>query len=246
MWNYSKLCFNTKYPWESAVASDIEAQQYVLYDGVSDEIKKGNVTYWHGLKNDVLYRRQFFNYDLENECHWIQAINLADFTVPYGVIRADKLRLFSCPIRLTLGSYGFPDNGTQIIEKTADGAKAIILKGHDHTGREKQMAMTIYDGWDELEIVKSTGTNPDSENSIVIYAKTAREKKYGYQPYVLISQVITKESLEDFTDDEIFPIEKVHYTDTKKCGGYGPVTITLKDGTTRTIDFEGIEGQLIR
>ena len=76
------------------------------------------------------------------------------------------------------------------------------------------MAMTIYDGWDELEIVKSTGTNPDSENSIVIYAKTAREKKYGYQPYVLISQVITKESLEDFTDDEIFPIEKVHYTDT--------------------------------
>lgn len=156
----------------------------------------------------MLYRRQFFNYDLENECHWIQAINLADFTVPYGVIRADKLRLFSCPIRLTLGSYGFPDNGTQIIEKTADGAKAIILKGHDHTGREKQMAMTIYDGWDELEIVKSTGTNPDSENSIVIYAKTAREKKYGYQPYVLISQVITKESLEDFTDDEIFPIEK--------------------------------------
>ena len=44
MWNYSKLCFNTKYPWESAVAPDIEAQQYVLYDGVSDEIKKGNVT----------------------------------------------------------------------------------------------------------------------------------------------------------------------------------------------------------
>lgn len=74
MWNYSKLCFNTKYPWESAVASDIEAQQYVLYDGVSDEIKKGNVTYWHGLKNDVLYRRQFFNYDLENECHWFRQL----------------------------------------------------------------------------------------------------------------------------------------------------------------------------
>ena len=44
------FAFNTKYPWEAAVAPDIEAQQYVLYDGVSDEIKKGNVTYWHGLK----------------------------------------------------------------------------------------------------------------------------------------------------------------------------------------------------
>lgn len=46
----SKLCFKHQVPWESAVAPDIEAQQYVLYDGVSDEIKKGNVTYWHGLK----------------------------------------------------------------------------------------------------------------------------------------------------------------------------------------------------
>ena len=106
-----------------------------------------------------------------------------------------SFRLFSCPIRLTLGSYGFPDNGTQIIEKTADGAKAIILKGHDHTGREKQMAMTIYDGWDELEIVKSTGTNPDSENSIVIYAKTAREKKYGYQRMYLFHRLSQRKVL---------------------------------------------------
>ena len=41
-------------------------------------------------------------------------------------------------------------------------------------------------------------------------------------------------------------LKKVHYTDTKEVRSYGPVTITLKDGTTRTIDFEGIEGQLIR
>lgn len=176
----------------------------------------------------------------------MQAMNLADFTVPYGVLRADKLRLYSCPVRLTLGSYGFPDNGTEVIRKEKDGAKAVILKGHDHTGRPKQMAMTIYDGWDDLEVIESSGTNPDSEKSLVIYAKTKRQKKYGYQPYVLISQVITKESPEDFGEDEIFPIETVRYTDRKKCGGYGPVTITLKDGTVRTVDYEGIEGLLAR
>ena len=172
-------------------------------------------------------------------------MNLADFTVPYGVIRADKLRLFSCPIRLTLGSYGFPDNGTKIIEKTADGAKAIILKGKDFTGREKQMAMTVYDGWEDLKIRHSEGTNPDSEKSIVLYAETTRKKQYGYEPYILISQVITKESQEDFTEEELFPIESVTYTDPEKCGGYGPVVLKLADGTERKVEFEGIEGKLM-
>lgn len=245
MWNYSKLCYNTKYPWESAPAPDVEAQQYVLKDITTGELTKANVTFWHGQKEEVLYRRQFFNYRLEEECHWIQAINLADFTVPYGVIRMDKLRLHRCPVSLTLGSYGFPDNGTEITEKTCGEAKAIILKGKDAIGREKQMAMTIYDGWKDLKVLHSTGTNPDSEKSIIIYAETDRQKQYGYEPYILISQVITKESVEDFAENELFPIESVTYTDPEKCGGYGPVTVRLKDGTERHIEFEGIEGRMM-
>ena len=104
--------------------------------------------------------------------------------------------------------------------------------------------MIIYDGWDEISAVNSTGTNPDSEHSVVIYASLKREKQYGYGPYVLISQVITKESYEDFSDDEIFPITAVGYTDKENCGGYGPITIMLKNGDKRIIDFDGIEGAL--
>ena len=249
MWNYSKLCFNTKYPWESAPAKDIEAQQYVLHDVTTDTYDKANVTFWHGQKGDVLYRRQFFGYNLQTECHWIQAMNLADFTVPCGVIRVDKLRLFKKPVSLTFGAYGFPDNGTQITLKEQsyeDGkAKAVILKGHDATGREKQLAMTIYDGWDDIAYVESCGTNPDSEHSIVVYAKLERKNQNHYEPSILISQVITKETLEDFTEDELFPIESVTYTDPQKKGGYGPVQVRLKNGSTRKVDFEGMEGQLM-
>ena len=245
MWNYSKLCYNTKYPWESSPAPEVEAQQYVLKDGTEGTISRANITFWHGEKADVLYRRQFFDYGPNNECHWIQAMNLADFTVPYGVVRVDKLRLHRAPVTFTLGSYGFPDNGTEVIEKTCGKAKAIILKGKDATGCEKQMAMTIYDGWEELSLVHSSGTNPDSEKSIVIYATMTRKKQYsGLEPYVLISQVITKESHEDFTEEEIFPIAEVIYTDKDACGSYGPVTVKMKDGSEKTIAFEGIEGRL--
>lgn len=218
--------------------------QYVLQNAGEDNYQRCNATFLHGLRDGVFYRRQFFDYDLSVDTHWRQALNLADFPVEYGIMRADKLRLFRAPVTLTLGAYGFPDNGTEIIEKQSGNAKAIILKGHDSIGHEKQLAMTIYDGWGEISFVRSTGTNPDSENSIVVYAKTSRTKNYGYENFLLVSQVITKESLDDFSDDVLFPIESIIYTDVENHGGYGSVTITLKNGTVKLIDFDGIEGFL--
>ena len=256
MWNYSKLCFNTKYPWEAApIYSDgtaetaqegeVESQQYVIKDLTDQNLLRGNVTLWSGVREGVLYRRQFFDYDLSCETHWMQAVNLADFPVAYGIVRVDKLRLFRCPVHVTLGAYGFPDNGTEVLRMERQGAEAVVLKGRDHTGRERQLAMTIYDGWDALELIRSQGTNPDSERSIVVYARTVRHKQYGgYEPYVLISQVITKESHEPFTEDELFPIESVEYEDREKTGSHGMVTLNMRDGTVKRVNFEGIEARL--
>ena len=257
MWNYSKLVYNSKFPWESTVREDVESQQYVIgyIDKNTDAIDiipgidisgvlKANATFWHGEKNGVLYRRQFFDYELGTETHWRTAMNLADFAVPYGIIRADKIRMYRRPLFITLGAFGFPDNGTDI-EYRKDGAyKAVILKGYDHSGKEKQLCYTIFDGWDDIDIINSMGTNPDSFRSIVLFARTTREKQYGYEKYFLLSQVITKESHEDFEDDEIFPISDIEYADPQGCGGYGPVTLHLKSGVTKVIDFYGIEGDL--
>ena len=59
MWNYSKLCFNTKYPWEASLCQDgrvdleVASQAYVLKEGT--RIQNANVTLWHGEKDGVLY-----------------------------------------------------------------------------------------------------------------------------------------------------------------------------------------------
>lgn len=263
MWNYSKLCFNTKYPWEATPVwetpeefkggfmpdqGEVESQQYVMRELPNGHLRHANVMFWYGEKDEALYRRQFFDYNLNDEAHWIPAMNLADFTVPYGIIRVDKHRLFQRPARFTLGAYGFPDDGTTEIRRMEDsvtGAKAVVLKGRDSLGQEKQLAMTIYDGWDELQMVHSTGTNPDSEHSIVVYAVAEKKKQYGsYEFYTMISQVITKESHEDFREEEIFPIRTIAYEDSTKTGAYGCVAVTLKDGTVRKINFEEIEAGL--
>ena len=259
MWNYSKLAYHSKYPWEATPEpvtengaekelfdDNTESMQYVLTDLTDMHTERCNVTFWGGEKDGILYRRQFFNYSLDRETHWMQAMDLADFAVPSGIMRVDRLRLFKWPVVLTLGAFGFPDNGTEMIEvREETGARAVILRGTDSPGRKKQLAMTVYDGWDELLTVRSEHTNPDSLRSLIVYAKTTRSKQYGgAEPHILISQVITRESHEEFTADELFPIKKITYSDALNSGAYGAVRIEMKDGTVRVADFSGIEGKL--
>ncbi|MDE7326180.1 MAG: DUF2264 domain-containing protein, partial [Lachnospiraceae bacterium] len=278
LWNYAKLCFNTKYPWEAtpqgvvvpveevvqgtgrtvpgrqtdtnaqtdlAAIGEVESQQYVLKDLTYNTVSLANATFWGGVKDGILYRRQYFDYRLNTETHWIQGLFLADFPVPYGIMRADKMKLFRRPVRFTLGAYGFPDNGTTVKEYREGGAKAVVLSGRDATGKPRQLAMTIYDGWDKMGIIYSTGTNPDSKNSIVVYAEAEKKKQYGGgESYVMISQVITKEDEKPFTKEEIFPIRSIFYTDKAGCGTFGPVRILLKNGEERVVDYEGMEGNL--
>lgn len=47
---------------------------------------------------------------------------------------------------------------------------------------EEHLAMTVYDGWERLDIRHSQGTNPDSERSIIVYGATARRKLYKMVP----------------------------------------------------------------
>lgn len=271
LWNYGKLNYNTKYPWEATPIGcdehgdgqqekDIcESQQYLLFEKDADQPSRGNAVIWCGVKEGVLYRRQFFDASLEKEQCWLQAINLADFPVERGIFRVDKLRFIRRPVTVTLGSYGFPDNAepdgseTKIIrkeERLADGsmAQAIILIGRDHAGVQRQMAMTCYRGWETLDVLHSKGTNPDSENSIVLYASMCSRKQYGSaEPYLLLSQVITAEvSGQDaqecvFTQEELFPISEIIYGDSSKTGAYGDTVICFKNGMRKVICFEGIE-----
>ena len=52
-------------------------------------------------------------------------------------------------------------------------------------------------------------------------------------------------SLADFSEEELFPIKEIVYTDKEACGGYGPVKVVLKTGEEKCVDFEGMEGKMM-
>ena len=71
-----------------------------------------------------------------------------------------------------------------------------------------------------------------------------RKKYYEYLPYIMVSAVLTKKDQSDWSEEELFPIEEIRYTDETGCGGFGPVVLQMKDGRCVTVDFEGMEGRL--
>lgn len=249
---YSRLSFNSHYPWEAFAFQGAEAMQYSLtYDEwgggrrqpMSTTPQVPNILMYGGEKDGVVYRKEYFDFSFTFQDK--ASIDLADFPVACGLIRADKCRIPEKPYTLTLGSYGLPVPGESaytVAERTCPdtGARAMILQGDWGT-----VALVAYAGFEKLSLAVRKKVNPASEVSVMAVAESRREKYYSYEPYVMISAVLTKKQPEGFTDEELFPVRSIAYTDENQCGGYGPVTFVLKDGRTVTVDYEGMEGRLM-
>lgn len=238
---YSRLSFNSQFPWDDFDYQGVETMQYSLKRDNRDEIALiPNILMYAGEKDGVLYRKEYFEFEFtfQDKC----SIELADFPVSHGIIRADKVRIPNKPYTLTLGSYGMADRGDVAVEERVCedcGAKAVIMKS-----AEGQIAFVTYAGWDDIKELTRHGKNPVYETSRVLYGTSRREKYYEYRPYVMISAILTKKDNSEWTAEELFPIESISYTDKEGCGGFGPVIFKMKDGRTVTVDYEGMEGRL--
>ena len=118
-------------------------------------------------------------------------------------------------------------------------ARAVIFKNGC-----RQLAFVVYSGWEELQVKTRSGVNPAAGKTYLAYGSLRREQYYEYRPYVLVSAVLTKESGEAWTEEELFPVAEIRFEDPEGVGGYGPVVLTMKDGRKVTVDYEGIEGHL--
>lgn len=241
LWNYGRLCFHTKFPWEARS----ESQQYLIrVSGKKDSIP--NAILYSGYRDGVFYRREFFGYVTDLDTGWMDTLDLADFPVSSGILRVDRLQLCSRPSRIILGSFGFPDFGTVIQEKKGpSGQQALVVSGKDCFGKPIQMAMSVIFGWNDISVEYSSGTNPEAKRSVLLVA----EASFGNtpdvrEPHVLISQVLTRQSDVPFTDEELFPVKDLFLEDPCETGSFGSVRLILQDGTKKCIDYGAMEGNL--
>jgi hypothetical protein len=192
---------------------------------------------FNGVQKDVLYRQAIMRKPPNNGLGYI--IDLAEITIPGGVIRIDRSRM-AFEHELTLGHYGIPHIGGKkaIIQQFQDEFK----KGITASIEGRQLALIMYHGWDRVTHGVHQGRNAESDESTVLYAYKKRISKNPAME-LMVTVMLHKTDDAEWTEEELSPIKDIDMMDTAPSGSSLGATITLLDDKKYEIDFKNIDGR---
>ena len=120
---------------------------------------------YNGVRDGVLYRQVIMRKPPNNGVGYI--IDLAEITIPGGVIRVDRCRL-AFEHELTLGHYGLPHmDGKQ---PWWSHSRMSARSGITAAIPGRKVALIAYHGWDRLDNLVGSGRNAEADESTVLYA----------------------------------------------------------------------------
>ena len=258
--NYSKLVYNTHFPWEDHNPQGGTSMEYSFRSLDPRDVRGDDVNFYltglkikndseknrsyttsqsmlyNGVHNNILYRQAIMRKPPNNGVGYI--IDLADITIPGGVIRVDRTRL-AFEYELTLGHFGMPH---------LNGQKALVNSFEDETKKVitasipgRKVALITYCGWDNVDSLVHKNRNAEADESTVIYA---HKKRIAKNPplELMISVMLHKKDDTDWTEEELSPIKDIKINEiTSNCSVLG-ATITLSDGEIYEVDFKDIDG----
>jgi hypothetical protein len=258
--NYSKLVFNTHFPWEDHNPRGGTSQEYSFHSldprdlrGVDinfyltgravDNAASKNGAYvtsqsilFNGVRDGVLYRQLIMRKPPNNGVGYI--IDLAEITVPGGVVRVDRCRL-AFEHELTLGHFGLPHTS---------GRKAEVQSFDDETRRVltasipgRQVALIAYRGWDSLQSLVHRGFNAEAEESTVLFAYRKRTAKNPPME-LMVTVLLHKTDDSAWTEEELAFLKGIRIMDVTPSGSVLGAEITLGDNTKQLVDFRDMDG----
>jgi hypothetical protein len=259
--NYSKLTYNTHFPWEDHNPAGGTSMEYsfrsldprdVRGDDVNfyltgltvdnDALKNRKFTIsqsmlYNGVIDDVLYRQAIMRKPPNNGVGYI--IDLAEITIPGGVVRIDRTRL-AFEYEITLGHYGMPHIGGKkaVVNQFEDGSRKVITA----TIPGRSLALITYNGWDQLESFVHSNRNAEADESTVIFA---RKKRLDKNPpmELLITVMLHKMDDSAWTPEELNPIKDIEIMEVTANYSTMGAIITLSDNQKYVVDFQDIDGR---
>jgi hypothetical protein len=258
--NYSKLIYNTHFPWEDHNPAGGTSMEYSFRSLDPRDVRGDDINFYltgiavnnsseknmafttsqnmmfNGVKNEVIYRQAIMRKPPNNGVGYI--IDLADIIIPGGVIRVDRSRL-AFEYELTLGHFGLPHliGEKPVINQFEDGNRKVItaaIKG-------RQVALITYHGWDKLESIVHSHRNAEANESTVIYAHKKRMAKNPAME-LMISVMFHKTDDSEWTKEELSPIKNIEILDVTPAFSALGAKITLSDNKVYEVYFEEIDG----
>jgi hypothetical protein len=221
--NYSKLSYNTHFPWENHDPEGGTSMEYSFRSPDPRGVRGADVSFYltgltvdndalknqqftisqgmlyNGVSEDVLYRQAIMRKPPNNGVGYI--IDLAEITLPGGVIMVDRTRL-AFEYEITLGHCGLPHLNGQgaVVKQFADGKRQVITA----TISGRSLAMICYKGWDQLKSLVHANCNAEADESTVVFA---RKKRLDKNPpmELLITVMLHKMDDSEWTAEELNP-----------------------------------------
>jgi hypothetical protein len=258
--NYSKLAYNTHFPWEDHNSFGGTSMEYGFHSLDPRDVRGDDINFYltgralsndyknigfttsqsvlfNGVVNDVIYRQAIMRKPPNNGIGYI--IDLAEIIIPGGVIRVDRSRL-AFEHELTLGHYGLPhlDGRNAEIKQIENKTKKIItasIKG-------RKLALIAYNGWDKVTYMVHKGRNAESDESTVLYVYKKRTLKNPAME-LMITVMLHRVDDTEWTEEELSPIKKIIIQDITSTGSPLGASIILYDNKKYEIDFKNIDGR---
>ncbi len=258
--NYSKLAYNTHFPWEDHNPGGGTAMEYSFRSLDPRDLRGDDINFYltgltvandsdrnrifttsqsvlfNGVRNDVIYRQLIMRKPPNNGVGYI--IDLAEIVIPGGIIRVDRCRL-AFEHELTLGHYGLPHQGGNkaAVDLVDDQTKKVITAAVP--GR--RLALITYHGWDQVSSLVHQGRNAEAEESTVLYAYRKRTAK---NPALELMIAVMLHKTEDtaWTEGELSPVKNIKIMEVTPSGSVFGAEILLADNRKYEVDFKNIDG----
>lgn len=258
--NYSKLVYNTHFPWEDHDANGGTSMEYSFRSLDPRDVRGDDINFYltgatlsnssdrsrlystsqsmvfNGVHDGVIYRQALMRRPPNNGVGYI--IDLADIIIPGGVIRVDRCRM-AFEHELTLGHFGLPhlEGKPAEVRRYEDGSRKIITA----SVKGRKIALIAYSGWDSLDSLTHANHNAETDDSTVIYAYRKRTAKNPAME-LMITAFIHKTDDTEWTEEELSPVKDIRIMDVTPAFSPLGAEITLADNTVRRVYFEGVDG----
>jgi uncharacterized membrane protein len=259
--NYSKLTYNTHFPWEDHNPEGGTSMEYSFRSHDPRDVRGDDINFYltgktvdnsvernrsfsisqsmffNGVRKGVIYRQAIMRKPPNNGVGYI--IDLAEITIPGGVIRIDRSRL-AFEYELTLGHFGLPHlDGVEPkigkIEKDGMAGMTASIPG-------RKVALIAYHGWDKIEVRNHAERNAEAGESTVLYVQKKRLQKNPPME-LMITAMMHKTDDSEWTPEELDPLRKIEIMGITPSGSALGAILTLQSGEKVEVDFRDIDGR---
>ncbi len=258
--NYSKLVYNTHFPWEDHDPTGGTSMEYSYRSLDPRDLRGDDINFYltgrkidnersresnysinqsmvyNGTRGDVTYRQAIMRRPPNNGVGYI--IDLAETQLPGGVLRVDRSRI-AYEYELTLGHFGLPhiDGKAAVIKRRTIGERKIITAAIP--GR--RLALIAYSGWDDVNVLTHSGFNAEADESTVVYAHKRRVQKNPPME-LMVTALLHRTDDGEWSEEELDPITSIRVMDVTPSFSALGAELVLRDGRTILVDFVDIDG----